>query len=1104
MLPVGLVGILLLSGAAVALPQVAFPFNSQVPPVARVGVYYSFTISPSTFTSTEGPLTFSLDQAPAWLTIDSATPTLIGTPGAGDIGPASFSILAADASGSCAMEATLIIASSFAPRLTVPLEGQLAAFGKLSGPTTLIYPPQTPVSITFDADTFSYTGKALSYYATLEDHTPLPAWLQFDAQTLTFSGVTPLLSQSPQNFAVLFIGSDVVGFAGATAGFTIAVSVHEFAFQSADESLIVGSGQRCDVQGLRDKLYLDGKPIENIDFDTGSVNGPSWLSFDPQSLDLNGSPPMTGETENVDVTITAADRYGDTANITIHMHILSGLFAMTLNDLNVTSGRFFEYTFNQSLFTRQDLRISVDLGRLNADLSFDTQNLTIYGTLPSKTAANRVQATLTAAVPNSTLQDHLIFGIDVAADPGSATSTMSGRSTQTPPSFAQGSSGGNGGNRGARKTAGLIIGVIIAVVFAILCCAVSCWYCRTSDNGLRRTKSALKRSISHPVVPDEDNINAQIALPAEIADLDLEKGSGDFERTPERPPQIVLEFSPVKPTDRTTQSIFHSPSRKRNSEHFLADTSPDRVSTGENSMDNDEAMILENFDRTSLGYLGGVSNRRRAHESMRLAGQISRDSRPSRGISGRAGLKSRLYGGFSPRRSNSAASGGLPVSRRLTGIGHGRASPLSSSGSNSMGMVQYRQSYESTSVGLTSSSSIHRDSLGTRFSPSPRSSNRLSRRFSQSSSRFSLSEPLQIQHGMQRPVPRRSTHRATFFAGGPNPGAARWSRRSGGLSVHRGRHTMLGLSTIRGSPDLGGAEHDQENREPVKKDKSNTHLQPPAAFSPKRPALSRGNTQSSQRSNNTWLTTTSGGLTSYSTRSASSELLAAPFLADLTSPKARTRPYGKRLAIYDGTLQQQASDVRSSVIFRDADDSDNHAEEATTGGAAALPRSPSSSLYSQSEDGSPSPTQNTTLAVAQTANLATARAQRPVAVSVRKAAERLARRANGASAMTRKAVGVMRDGSIMDRPRSYFRAPGARQSPVRELRQPVETAASGGSGVKRRSWINRMLDDGERLRLVSGKGKRPVSNDGSIANGIASLRGEMLRGEAVRGNEAFL
>jgi len=181
-----------------AAPTVAFPFNSQVPPVARIGEPFSYSFSSSTFHS-GFPLSYTLSTAPKWLSLDSDTRTLSGTPSVTDAGKdtvagVDIEITASDQSGSVTLNATLVISKNPAPDVHIPLISQLSSFGAFSSaPSTLLVHPSTEFKFNFHPGTFS-TGDGkpnLLYYAITTDNTPLPAWISFDNTTLSFSGRTP-------------------------------------------------------------------------------------------------------------------------------------------------------------------------------------------------------------------------------------------------------------------------------------------------------------------------------------------------------------------------------------------------------------------------------------------------------------------------------------------------------------------------------------------------------------------------------------------------------------------------------------------------------------------------------------------------------------------------------------------------------------------------------------------------------------------------------------------------------------------------------------------------------------------------------------------------
>ena len=119
-----------------AIPTIAFPLNSQVPPVARVSEPFSYSFSDSTFSS-DLPLTYTLSNAPSWLSLESDTRTLSGIPSTNDVGSDAITginigLTASDQTGSITLNATLVVSTNAAPIINIPLSAQLANFGKSS------------------------------------------------------------------------------------------------------------------------------------------------------------------------------------------------------------------------------------------------------------------------------------------------------------------------------------------------------------------------------------------------------------------------------------------------------------------------------------------------------------------------------------------------------------------------------------------------------------------------------------------------------------------------------------------------------------------------------------------------------------------------------------------------------------------------------------------------------------------------------------------------------------------------------------------------------------------------------------------------------------
>lgn len=128
---------------------------------------------------------------PSWLTFDSATRTLSGTPPTGTTGNLSFFYWGTDMYGrGTGTSFTLKVnPPNRAPVVATAIADQTVTDGKA-------FSYVIPSGAFTDAD-----GDALTYSATLEDGSALPAWLTFNATTRTLSGTSPDNS-SPLNIKI--------------------------------------------------------------------------------------------------------------------------------------------------------------------------------------------------------------------------------------------------------------------------------------------------------------------------------------------------------------------------------------------------------------------------------------------------------------------------------------------------------------------------------------------------------------------------------------------------------------------------------------------------------------------------------------------------------------------------------------------------------------------------------------------------------------------------------------------------------------------------------------------------------------------------------------
>ena len=606
----------LLLATALATPAAVFPFNSQVPTAARVDQPYLFQFSASTFAPGDANLIYSLSGQPAWLSLDSSSRTLTGTPGTADTGSSTFTLTAADSTGAAHMQCTLVVSRDPVPTLQGDLGEQIAASANLSSsnPPVMTLLPGSDFDFHFRQDSFIdiVQKRSLYYYATLTDHTPLPAWLHFDAAQLTFQGVAPSLSAFPQSFEVMLIASDVPGFGGSSSTFTIRIGERVLVFVPEEREVRIKGGQKVVVGDLAKGLLLNG-----VEMDLGKVKSaeaeglPGWLEFDGKTLGLMGEAPGDVRGGSV-VRVTVRDESGDEAVVVLRFVVegdSEALFAGTIGTLDATPGEQFEYTIPTSVISDKDATLMLILPTDATWLQFDSGKRELKGDVPTQ-ASTIIKATLNARAQNVANPESQVFSIDVKAASAtitSATTLITSRTAPTASSTSQpaaliADSQPREGFRG-RTIVGIVVGTVLglAILFAILflCCR------KRRREGYEKHSSPSKQSISRPIPPIEAN---SIAVTTELQ-RDVEKagsvGDDEFEQA-ERPPQIDLNLPPQSARNLRWTSRF-----SRNS---LA-----------SSLGNGEDMIRADANIPEWGHESTVLQT--PHDSFSVPAQMARVSR---------------------------------------------------------------------------------------------------------------------------------------------------------------------------------------------------------------------------------------------------------------------------------------------------------------------------------------------------------------------------------------------------------------------------------------------------------------------------------------------
>jgi Ca2+-binding RTX toxin-like protein len=174
---------------------------------------FSFAVSLDAFDDPDlgDALSFSAGALPAWLAFDAGTGTFSGLATNDEVGAHLVQLTATDLSGATGtgVFALIVLNVNDAPVLVTPIGDQNATAG-------------TPFSFAFPAGTFADidAGDSLSYTATLDDGSALPAWLSFDAATRTFSGTPTSAGEALQ----IRVSASDSGLASAADVFQLSVA----------------------------------------------------------------------------------------------------------------------------------------------------------------------------------------------------------------------------------------------------------------------------------------------------------------------------------------------------------------------------------------------------------------------------------------------------------------------------------------------------------------------------------------------------------------------------------------------------------------------------------------------------------------------------------------------------------------------------------------------------------------------------------------------------------------------------------------------------------------------------------------------------------------
>jgi len=279
-----------------------------------------------------------------------------------------------------------------------------------------------PFSFIFAENTFHDVddGTVLTYTATLQDGTILPAWLNFDPDSRMFSGVP----QTGQVVKVRLTATDNTSLS-VFDDFLILIQSESNASpinMNPLDTVFLVSGTPFSFQ-LPENGFVDedGQPLEVISSLPDYSPLPSWLVFNPTDLSFSGTPPAPGE---LDVLLKVFDDHGGSISVILSIEVSEGNVAPTLlnrlTDQAAFDGEFFNFVFPANTFWDANgdalayVATLADGSALPAWLSFNMANREFSGT-PAITDLGvyliRVTAIDTSAASTS---DLFLLGVSAA------------------------------------------------------------------------------------------------------------------------------------------------------------------------------------------------------------------------------------------------------------------------------------------------------------------------------------------------------------------------------------------------------------------------------------------------------------------------------------------------------------------------------------------------------------------------------------------------------------------------------------------------------------------------------------------------------------------
>ncbi|WPH01002.1 Hypothetical protein R9X50_00383600 [Acrodontium crateriforme] len=337
----------------------------------------------------------------------------------------------------------------------------------------------------------------------------------------------------------------MVEYSGATASFIIEISQQQLGFVPEEQTLNITSDKQVNITSLKDRLFRDGVNVQPGDL-TGArtISMPTWLKFDPDTLDVTGTPPSDANDATFEVLVS--DGLGDTAVAMVNIvNVNSSLFLERFGPLTAYVGQMFTYSIPDKLLREEKLMLSVKLPATATWLSFDDENRELQGIVPAETSPTALVATITAKSADTGDSQSLELMInvkDISIDsPSPLAFSFPSKSSVSEPL----SSDLSAKKEKPHLSSGAIaVTIILSVMLAAFLIASLVWCSRLRKRKISRRQATTedKERKSRPI---NSLVSGDVVVESAIR-ADVKKIAGQDQRLKtrdeDRPPQITLDW----------------------------------------------------------------------------------------------------------------------------------------------------------------------------------------------------------------------------------------------------------------------------------------------------------------------------------------------------------------------------------------------------------------------------------------------------------------------------------------------------------------------------------------------------------------------------------